>query len=497
MKAVLGGPKKLGRFLLRLGSTKTAVEAEYKLLGTIGKGSFSTVKLARVRSSGELVAIKIVKKKKSQFRQAELERELAVLGAVRHPFIVALREYHETGKEAYLIMQYAAGGEVFDRLATQGAYTEAEARTILAQVLDAVAHLHSLGIAHRDLKPENLLYASTAPDSPVLLADFGFSRFAPTAPGPGSGSGSGSTPGSVPTPGSGSTSGSGSAAASTIYGNSGAIMRTACGTLSYCAPEIVRGEGYTDRVDIWSMGVIAFVLLGGYGPFDDDRTDLTTQNILEARFSFPDANWAAVSLLAKDFIRTLLQLRPEKRPSAQQALLHPWFQAADHELASASRSSQLLSRYNARRKMRRALMLITASNALNRAAAKSAEDESPVFPQPHQIHHSDAQSIAQGQNVSIVRNMAGNPSFPDIVVHAAAQESHSIPIQSTGRSRSPNLPQSDALGADLATRTRTLSISANSSPQYSRPDSFLGPPSVQSLSSSYGSDATFLRRSPN
>eukprot|EP00002_Diphylleia_rotans_P018055 TRINITY_DN3496_c0_g1_i1.p1 TRINITY_DN3496_c0_g1~~TRINITY_DN3496_c0_g1_i1.p1 ORF type:complete len:529 (-),score=126.70 TRINITY_DN3496_c0_g1_i1:287-1873(-) len=389
----------LGSFLFNSSSSKLQVERKYKFLHTVGKGSFSTVKLAKIRNTNQLVAIKVVNKRAASFRQNELEHEICILAEVRHPNIVRLYEFFDTGKECFLVMQYAAGGEVFDRVATRGAYTEAAAREIMRQVVDAVAFLHDKQIVHRDLKPENLLFATSNDDSYILLSDFGFSRFIPADN----------------------------------------TMSTSCGTPSYVAPEIVLGLPYTAKVDVWSIGVLTYVLLGGYAPFDEDRTDLTYANIVEGRFSFPDEYWAAVSPLAKDFIRATLQLAPAKRLSAKAALRHPWFTANESDLGNIKHASQMLARYNAKRKMRKVMITIRASKRLALNSRHAAQDETAS----QDLNAAQDLNTAQDLNRMPQDLSAAHDSSPSQTLHSDAETHpqktadltphHEVPVMQLGQ----------------------------------------------------------------
>uniref|UniRef100_A0A673M204 Calcium/calmodulin-dependent protein kinase type 1-like n=1 Tax=Sinocyclocheilus rhinocerous TaxID=307959 RepID=A0A673M204_9TELE len=175
------------------------------------------------------------------------------------------------------------GGELLDRILERGSYTEKDASRVIYQVLQAVKYLHQLGIVHRDLKPENLLYETPLEDSKIVISDFGLSKME----------------------------------------EQGALS-TACGTPAYVAPELLQQKTYGKEVDLWAIGVIAFILLCGYPPFYDDNDTQLYKLIIKAEYEFDSPYWDDISDSAKDFIVHLLQKDPAKRFNCDQALQHPW-----------------------------------------------------------------------------------------------------------------------------------------------------------------------------
>jgi len=176
------------------------------------------------------------------------------------------------------------GGELFDRLVEKGSYTESDAAQLVKKVVSAVEYLHNHNIVHRDLKPENLLLKQKGDDLEVAIADFGLSK---------------------------------------IVGNQ-VMMKTACGTPSYVAPEVLNATGYGKEVDMWSIGVITYILLCGFPPFYGDSVPDILEMIREGNVNFPDAHWSHISYQAKDFVGKLLVMDPSSRMSASEALKHQW-----------------------------------------------------------------------------------------------------------------------------------------------------------------------------
>ncbi|KAJ4459574.1 putative Serine/threonine-protein kinase Chk2 [Paratrimastix pyriformis] len=271
----------------------SGITQSYDIGEVLGSGNFSTVKIGLHRATGQKYAVKIIEKKKfwlqSGDRKDALMDEVRILKQVKHPNIINIREIFDSPSHLYLILELVTGGELFDRI-VKGRFPEPYARKIFRQMLCAVMYLHSEGIVHRDLKPENILYATKDPDSPIKLSDFGVSRMV----------------------------------------GEGSFMTTLCGTPEYIAPEIITSaaSGYTKAVDLWSMGVILFILLSGYPPFSEESGPLFAQ-ITNAKFSFPDEYWGSVSDDAKDLIRRLMTVDPARRISCEEVLGHPWVRAGE------------------------------------------------------------------------------------------------------------------------------------------------------------------------
>ena len=180
-------------------------------------------------------------------------------------------------------MELVTGGELFDRIVAKGSYTEKDASNLIRQVLEAVFFMHDNGVVHRDLKPENLLYYNQDDDSKIMISDFGLSK----------------------------TEESG-------------IMATACGTPGYVAPEVLQQRPYGKAVDIWSIGVIAYILLCGYPPFYDENDANLFAQIIKGEYEFDSPYWDEISDSAKDFISHLMCCDPDQRYTCELALAHPW-----------------------------------------------------------------------------------------------------------------------------------------------------------------------------
>ena len=269
----------------------------YSFQHTLGSGAFAQVKLGRNLRTGDRVAIKIIDIHKfrlnKNLRPESLMDEVKVLQAIQHPGIVQIIDSFKTERYLYLVLELVTGGEMFDRIIEQSRFTERECARVLLELTDAVSYLHSNGIVHRDLKPENILYASTDADAAIKLTDFGLAR---------------------------------------ILGES-QVMTTLCGTPQYLAPEVIIAQsshtGYTAGVDVWSMGVILYIMLSGSPPFYEERDIPIYKQITKGMVSFDFSVWDSISPLAIDLVKGLLTVDPDKRLGLSDIYLHPWIRGFD------------------------------------------------------------------------------------------------------------------------------------------------------------------------
>jgi len=257
---------------------------KYELGKVLGTGAFSEVKVAINRQTREKFAVKIIDKSKCKGKENMIDTEINILSKVHHENIVQLYDLYQIENKIYLVMELVTGGELFDDIVRRGKYTESDAAKIVQKILLAIDYLHGKGIAHRDLKPENLLLSDKSKNSKVMISDFGLSK---------------------------------------IF-NDEEVMKTACGTPGYVAPEVLKRQGYGKEVDLWSIGVITYILLCGYPPFYDQNNVELYKQILACRYEFEKPWWDNISEDAKGFIRKLLVLDPAKRYTAKQAVMHPF-----------------------------------------------------------------------------------------------------------------------------------------------------------------------------
>uniref|UniRef100_A0A673K920 non-specific serine/threonine protein kinase n=1 Tax=Sinocyclocheilus rhinocerous TaxID=307959 RepID=A0A673K920_9TELE len=266
----------------------------YEIIRTLGKGNFAVVKLARHKVTKTQVAIKIIDK--TRLNSANLEkiyREVQIMKLLKHPHIIKLYQVMETKDMLYIVTEYAKNGEMFDYLTSNGRMSENEARKKFWQILTAVDYCHRHHIVHRDLKTENLLLDA---NMNIKLADFGFGNF---------------------------------------Y-NAGEPLSTWCGSPPYAAPEVFEGKEYEGpQLDIWSLGVVLYVLVCGSLPFDGDSLPALRQRVTEGRFRIP----FFMSQDCENLIRKMLVVDPAKRISVAQIKQHSWMLAdpsAPHQTLSLS-----------------------------------------------------------------------------------------------------------------------------------------------------------------
>ncbi|KAJ1963226.1 spindle assembly checkpoint kinase [Dipsacomyces acuminosporus] len=253
--------------------------ADFDIGRVLGKGKFGRAYLAREKNTNFICALKVMFKSELQESKIEkqLRREVEIQTHLRHPHILRLYGYFHDEKRVYLILEYAAHGEMYKLLQKQGSFTEPEAAKYIAQMATALEYLHKKHVIHRDIKPENLLLSA---NGDLKIADFGWSVHAPNS-----------------------------------------RRRTLCGTLDYLPPEMVEGRDHNASVDLWSLGVLTYEFLVGVPPFEDLQSHKATyRRIAKVDLHIPPY----VSPEAADLITRLLQYDGGKRMPLGQVLRHPW-----------------------------------------------------------------------------------------------------------------------------------------------------------------------------
>ncbi|XP_054855391.1 death-associated protein kinase 2-like isoform X2 [Eublepharis macularius] len=314
-----------------------------------GRGHFGVVKRCQARSSGLFFAAKSVKVRRRKgsrlgMDREQVEREVSILQQLQHPHIMRLHDTFESSTEVVLILELIQGGELFDFIAEKEVLTEAEAIEFLQQILQGVAYMHSCHIAHFDLKPENvMLFQKDVPNPKIKIIDFGLAQKL----------------------------------------QEGATYKSLCGTPQYIAPEVINYEALSCATDMWSIGVITYILLSGMSPFQGETDTETLSNVVAGSYEFEDKYFGQTSELAKDFIRQLLEKEPSNRMTAAECLIHPWIKPLSRkQAASRSRSSinmKNFRRFNARRKWKLSYNMVSACNRLCRMqllCRQRKEDES-------------------------------------------------------------------------------------------------------------------------
>lgn len=273
------------------------IEEDYDLRDVLGSGTCGEVRRAIHRQTGEQRAVKIIKmsangRNHTAIRLKETEKtlkaEAAILQSLNHPYIVKLIDSYVSQTAIYLVMEMLHGGDLFDRIVEKDRYSETESRRAMRRIFSAVYYLHEeRDIVHRDLKPENILCVNRSSDIHIKLTDFGLAK-------------------NITEDG----------------------LKTFCGTPLYFAPEVlsrrntVTGQGrYGKEADMWSLGVILYVLLSGRPPFDSNDYLNSSTN---SKISFKSRRWETVSIEAKELVRLLLTVSPEKRIGIKEACNHKW-----------------------------------------------------------------------------------------------------------------------------------------------------------------------------
>ncbi|XP_032979063.1 maternal embryonic leucine zipper kinase isoform X2 [Rhinolophus ferrumequinum] len=252
----------------------------YELYETIGTGGFAKVKLACHILTGEMVAIKIMDKSALGSDLPRIKTEIDALKNLRHQHICQLYHVLETANKIFIVLEYCSGGELFDYIISQDRLSEEETRVVFRQIVSAVAYVHSQGYAHRDLKPENLLFDEY---HKLKLIDFGL--------------------------------------CAKPKGNKDYHLQTCCGSLAYAAPELIQGKSYLgSEADVWSMGILLYVLMCGFLPFDDDNVMALYKKIMRGKYEVP--KWLSPSSIL--LLQQMLQVDPKKRISVKNLLSHPW-----------------------------------------------------------------------------------------------------------------------------------------------------------------------------
>lgn len=342
----------------------------------LGHGHYGVVRKCQNRQTKEYFAVKTIKKSKVG-RLETLKREIEILKTMDHPNIIKLVDVFEDEKYLHLVTELCTGGELFDRIiektkSEEGHYSEADASKIIKSVLNAIEYCHHVhNICHRDLKPENFLFQTPAADSPMKIIDFGLSR----------------------------------------YDDEIEHMTTKVGTPYYIAPEVLsRGRHYDKECDLWSIGVVCYVLLCGYPPFYGDTDAEIFASVKRGEFDFPSPDWDDISSQAKHFIRACLKTDPSKRPTAREAMEHPWFAVAatnsvPHTIQHIKGS---LERFINMNKLKRAALQVIAEQLTESelVGLKSAF-ETLDLNRDNKLTYSEVQRGLQEQGFDVLRDELG------------------------------------------------------------------------------------------
>ncbi|XP_074572752.1 calcium-dependent protein kinase 24-like [Curcuma longa] len=302
------------------------VKAHYRIGKKLGQGQFGTTYLCVDAATGREYACKSIPKRKLLCREdyEDVWREIQIMHHLsEHPNVVRIKGTYEDPVFVHLVMELCAGGELFDRIIQRGHYSERKAAQLIKTIAGVVEACHSLGVMHRDLKPENFLFASTDEDAALKATDFGLS----------------------------------------VFYKPGDTFSDVVGSPYYVAPEVLR-KHYGPEADVWSAGVILYILLSGVPPFWAETEAGIFKEILKGHIDFESEPWPCISDSAKDLIRNMLNKNPKRRFTAHQVLCHPWIVddkvAPDRPLDSAVLSR--LKQFSAMNKLKKMALKVIAES---------------------------------------------------------------------------------------------------------------------------------------
>ncbi|XP_066499100.1 serine/threonine kinase 17a like [Hoplias malabaricus] len=260
----------------------------------LGRGKFAVVQKCVEKATGKVYAAKFLRKRRSgKCCRKEVLNEIAVLESVKdNPYVVELHEVYEARKEFVLVLECAAGGEIFNQCVAEDdeAFTETDVIRLVRQILAGVDLLHKKGIVHLDLKPQNILLTCAQPLGDIRIVDFGFSR----------------------------------------HVDSKSEVRELMGTPEYAAPEVLDYDPLSTATDMWSIGVLTYMMLTGISPFLGDNKQETFLYVSQVNVDYSEEVFHGISDLAIDFIKTLLCKDPSKRATAKACLQHTWLNTNPH-----------------------------------------------------------------------------------------------------------------------------------------------------------------------
>ena len=272
--------------LIAGGDAKT--EEIYMREKVLGKGSFGIVYLVKHRQLHKYFAMKIIKKNtKSKIDEETLMNEINILKRLDHPNILKINDFYSNKDEYYIITEYCQEGELFNEIRSYAPFTEPLVGYYMKQILKAVCYCHSMNVIHRDLKPENILIVKRAKNGchPIKIIDFG----------------------------------------TAVIFTKNKRENMLIGSSYYIAPEVL-SRNYTEKCDLWSCGVIMYILLTGRPPFGGSDDEKILSKVKKGKFDLVKYPWSIISNEAKDLIKKLIEIDPNKRLSAEDALQHPWFE---------------------------------------------------------------------------------------------------------------------------------------------------------------------------
>ena len=271
-----------------VGQSKSDPSLDYKKKNFLGEGSFASVYLVQNRITESIRAMKVIKKSSTTSEEDEKEiiNEINILKIMDHPNILKIFEFYSSKESYSIITEYCSGGELFQEITENGPFNERYSAYVMYQILSSINYCHNMNIIHRDLKPENILIVDRNKNNfpRIKVCDFGTSKMV----------------------------------------EKGAVQKKLVGSSYYIAPEVIK-KNYNEKCDIWSCGVILYILLSGRPPFGGEDDGEIMRNVKKGKYDLESSPFNKCSKSVLDLIRKLLVMDKNKRISAQEALLHPWF----------------------------------------------------------------------------------------------------------------------------------------------------------------------------
>ncbi|EPZ31618.1 Pkinase-domain-containing protein [Rozella allomycis CSF55] len=402
---------------------KDEIKLIYDFGEVLGQGGFGTVRLVKEKGTENIYAAKVVKKSiGSPLRLEQMEREVEILKHVSHPCIVKVKEVYDTPKAIYMIMEWCQGGDLVDYVSKMKEINESHIRVIMNKIMDAIAFLHDNGIVHRDLKPENILLRKTGDlGFDLCVSDFGLATLNGT---------------------------------SMTIGTS-EMMDNMVGTTTYMdvisAPEVQGNVGYSKQCDIWSVGVMMFLL---FCKFDKEAMVNLREMVDSKKIAFEGPRWEGISNAAKHCIERMLRLDPAERATAKEILKHPWMlghEDVDSKYNATATVLDMMRSYNSERRLKEKIMFVVYAACILSYPylPKSLEyhDE-----EENESHSMELPSINIGPKHQ-PKKTTSTPSLPDI-----AKSSRSSKTSEISKHEKPNLNKN--FGGS-SKRLSTISLQTN------------------------------------
>ena len=305
------------------------VTQNYHITEKIGDGTYGQVYRAEHRRTGMISAIKQIPKSKIK-KYERLETEIQILFETDHPNIIKLHEKIEDERNVYLVMEDCTGGELFDYIIDQGSFSERKACNVFSQIANAIKYLHAQNICHRDLKPENLLLSAPNNADCIKLIDFGLSK---------------------------------------ICESHDQHMKTRAGTPYYISPEVIAGD-YGLACDVWSLGVILYILIAGYPPFYGDTDQEIIRKVKSCEYEFDGDEWEVITPSCKDLIAKMLVIDPAQRMDIDQVEAHEWMTMNRDHIPDHPLNVNALKNFANSSQLKKSVLMIIANQCTEVEIAK-------------------------------------------------------------------------------------------------------------------------------